>query len=127
MSTAATILATALLALGLATNRSIHPTTEDANPLGVFSISLTVKDVAASRAFYEKLGFTVVGGEQEQNWLVLKNGTTKIGIFHGMFERNMLTFNPGWDDDKQPLASFEDVRSLQHRFKAAGLTPTTEA
>lgn len=95
--------------------------------LGVFSLSLAVKDIAASRAFYETLGFTIVGGKQEQNWLVLSNGSATIGLFQGMFEDNSLTFNPGWDSKKQTLESFEDVRSLQRRLKAAGLTLTTEA
>ncbi|MCU0495320.1 MAG: VOC family protein, partial [Chloroflexaceae bacterium] len=76
--------------------------------LGAFSISLAVKDIAASRQFYEKFGFTVFGGDQAQNWLMLKNGDHVIGIFQGMFEKNMLTFNPGWDADAQPLSSFTD-------------------
>jgi catechol 2,3-dioxygenase-like lactoylglutathione lyase family enzyme len=107
------------------------PTQETESPetmsLGNFSVSLTVKDIAASRAFYEKLGFTKVGGVQEQNWLVLQNGTTKIGIFQGMFERNMLTFNPGWDTNAKALESFEDVRDIQRRYEAAGLELTTRA
>jgi catechol 2,3-dioxygenase-like lactoylglutathione lyase family enzyme len=85
--------------------------------LGAFSISLAVKDIAASRAFYEKLGFTVFGGKQEDNWLIMKSGTTLIGLFQGMFEKNMLTFNPGWDADAQPVPGFTDVRSIQQRLK----------
>ena len=95
--------------------------------LGAFSISLTVKDIHASRAFYEALGFTHKGGNIDQNWLVLKNGQHVIGLFQGMFDRNMLTFNPGWDSNAQPLDSFTDVRELQRQLKARGITPTTEA
>jgi catechol 2,3-dioxygenase-like lactoylglutathione lyase family enzyme len=91
--------------------------------LGVFSISLAVKDIAASRAFYGKLGFTVFGGNQDQRWLIMKNGTTLVGLFQGMFERNTLTFNPGWDSDAQLVPGFTDVRELEPRVRAAGLTP----
>ncbi len=89
--------------------------------LGASSISLAVKDIAASRAFYEKLGFKNVGGDQTQNWLILRNGETTVGLFQGMFERNMLTFNPGWDQNAQKLASFTDVRDLQRQLKAQGV------
>ena len=89
--------------------------------LGAFSISLSVKDIEASKTFYETLGFTTMGGDQSQGWLILKNGPTIIGLFQGMFEKNMLTFNPGWNQDAQNLEDFEDVRSLQKRFAAAGL------
>ncbi len=89
--------------------------------LGAFSISLAVKDIAASRAFYEALGFTVFGGNEDQRWLIMKNGTTLIGLFQGMFERNALTFNPGWDSEAQPLPEFEDVRSIQRRLEEQGL------
>jgi lactoylglutathione lyase len=95
--------------------------------LGNFSISLAVKDIAASRAFYEKLGFVVVAGDQAQNWLVLKNGIVKVGIFQGMFEKNLLTFNPGWDTAGNNLDPFTDVRELQRQLKAKGLTLTAEA
>lgn len=95
--------------------------------LGNFSVSLTVKDIAASRAFYEKLGFKMVSGDQAQNWVVMQNGTTKVGLFQGMFERNMLTFNPGWDSDKSTLADFDDVRDLQKELRARGLTPDPAA
>ena len=95
--------------------------------LGNFSISLAVKDIAISRAFYEKLGFTVWGGDQEQNWLILKNGSTVIGLFQGMFERNILTFNPGWDSDAKPLPEFTDVRDLQRELKAQGVQLLNEA
>tara|TARA_R110002124_G_scaffold188957_2_gene356194 strand:+ start:590 stop:958 length:369 start_codon:yes stop_codon:yes gene_type:complete len=89
--------------------------------LGAFSISLSVKDIAASRAFYEKLGFTKFGGDQDQKWLILKNGETLIGLFEGMFPKNMLTFNPGWDQDGQNLDDFDDVRDIQKSLLAAGV------
>lgn len=95
--------------------------------LGTFSISLAVKDIAASKAFYEKLGFTVFGGDMEQHWLILKNGDTVIGLFQGMFEKNILTFNPGWDSNAQKVADFTDVRELQRQLKAQGLTFASEA
>ena len=95
--------------------------------LGAFSISLSVKDIAASRAFYEKLGFTVFGGNQEQHWLIMKSGTTLIGLFQGMFERNMLTFNPGWDSDAMTLPGFLDVRQIQVRLKSQGVALDQEA
>ena len=89
--------------------------------LGKFSVSLTVKDLAASRAFYATLGFEPVGGDPEQSWLVLQNGDATIGLFQGMFDANILTFNPGWDADKSTLAEFEDVRRIQARLKQAGV------
>ncbi len=95
--------------------------------LGAFTISLAVKDLAASRAFYEKLGFTAVGGDPAQNWLVLGNADHKIGLFQGMFEKNILTFNPGWDQRAQTLPTFTDVRALQRQLKAAGVALVTEA
>ena len=95
--------------------------------LGAFSISLAVKDIAASRAFYEKLGFQAFAGDQSQNWLILRNGDHVIGLFQGMFERNTLTFNPGWDQNAQPLESFSDVRELQKRLKEQGVELVTEA
>lgn len=94
--------------------------------LGAFSISLAVKDIAASRAFYEKLGFTAFGGNQEQNWLIMKNEHTLIGLFQGMFEKNLLTFNPGWDQDAKALASFDDVRDIQKHLKSAGVALSTQ-
>ncbi|GAB58779.1 VOC family protein [Rheinheimera nanhaiensis] len=90
--------------------------------LGAFSVSLAVKDIAASKAFYEKLGFTTMGGEQSQGWLMLKNGDTVIGLFQGMFEKNILTFNPGWDQNAQNLAEFTDVRAIQQHLLAQGIT-----
>lgn len=104
-----------------------QPDKEPVMSLGNFSVSLAVKDIAASRAFYEKLGFEVVAGDQSQNWLVLSNGDARVGIFQGMFERNMLTFNPGWDSEKNTLAEFDDVREIQRRLKARGLSLTMEA
>jgi catechol 2,3-dioxygenase-like lactoylglutathione lyase family enzyme len=95
--------------------------------LGAFSISLAVRDIAASRAFYEKLGFRPLGGDQASNWLVLKNGDHVIGLFQGMFDKNILTFNPGWDQNARPLAEFTDVRELQRQLRAQGVSFTTEA
>jgi lactoylglutathione lyase len=94
--------------------------------LGNFSVSLAVRDIDASRAFYEKLGFTVWGGNQEQRWLILKNGTTVIGLFKGMFEGNLLTFNPGWDNDAQRLPEFTDVRELQRTLRSHGVPLLSE-
>jgi lactoylglutathione lyase len=95
--------------------------------LGAFSISLAVKDIAASRAFYEKLGFRQVGGDPAQNWLILRNGETTIGLFQGMFPGNILTFNPGWDSQAKPLKEFTDVREIQRSLKASGLVLASEA
>ena len=95
--------------------------------LGSFTMSLTVKDIHASKKFYEALGFTEVGGNIDQKWLVLRNGDHKLGIFQGMFEKNMLTFNPGWGQDRQELESFTEVRELQKQLKAKGVAFVTEA
>jgi len=95
--------------------------------LGNFSVSLVVKDLAASRTFYQKLGFEVRGGDPAQNWLILQSGTTTIGLFQGMFERNLLTFNPGWDNACNKLPEFTDVRELQRRLRAVGIEPATAA
>jgi predicted enzyme related to lactoylglutathione lyase len=95
--------------------------------LGNFSVSLTVKDIEASKAFYEKLDFVQVGGVLEQNWVILQNGTTTVGLFQGMFENNLMTFNPGWNKDKETLKEFDDVRELQRTFKDRGITMVTEA
>ena len=89
--------------------------------LGNFSVSLNVRDINASRAFYEKLGFRQIGGDIAQNWLIMQNGSTNIGLFQGMFERNALTFNPGWDSNGRNVEDFEDVRVLQRRLREAGL------
>jgi catechol 2,3-dioxygenase-like lactoylglutathione lyase family enzyme len=95
--------------------------------LGAFSISLAVKDLQASKEFYAKLGFQAAGGDASQNWLILKNGDTIIGLFQGMFDKNILTFNPGWDQDAHKLETFTDVRDLQRQLKAQGLAFETEA
>jgi lactoylglutathione lyase len=95
--------------------------------LGNFSVSLTVKDIKASKAFYEKLDFKEVGGKLEQNWIVLQNGNAKIGLFQGMFDKNLLTFNPGWSQEKENLKDFQDVREIQRTLKARGLKMATEA
>ena len=95
--------------------------------LGAFSSSLAVRDIEASKQFYEKLGFTVFAGDQSQSWLILRNGDHVIGLFQGMFEKNMLTFNPGWDQNARPLEQFTDVRELQRRLKAQGVPLVAEA
>src|SRR5262245_16554136 len=95
--------------------------------LGAFSISLTVKDIEASMAFYEKFGFKRFHGDPKQRWAILKNGDHIIGLFQGVFERNTLTFNPGWDQNAENLPEFTDVRELQRRLKAAGVTLMMEA
>jgi len=94
---------------------------------GAFSISLAVKDIVASKAFYEKLGFKEFHGDISQNWLIMKNGDTIIGLFQGMFEKNMLTFNPGWDSNAQPLDSYTDVRELQRQLSSQGVEFLSEA
>ena len=95
--------------------------------LGLFSISLSVKDIQVSKAFYEKLGFEVTGGDIEQNWLILKNEQTIIGLFQGMFEKNMLTFNPGWDNNAQQVNPFTDVRDIQKSLKSESIEFGSEA
>jgi lactoylglutathione lyase len=95
--------------------------------LGAFSVSLAVKDIEASKRFYEKLGFTVFMGDQSQNWLIMKNGQHVIGLFQGMFDKNILTFNPGWNSDAQQLGEFTDVRELQRQLKDRGVTMMSEA
>lgn len=129
-----------LLALGLATVmlgglpscQSPAVMSEEANPndsmqLGNFSVSLAVKDIHASKAFYEKLDFKEVGGVIEQNWVVLQNGTVTVGLFQGMFEDNLMTFNPGWDHKRETPDGFQDVRELQALLKARGITMVMEA
>jgi catechol 2,3-dioxygenase-like lactoylglutathione lyase family enzyme len=100
---------------------------DDHMRLGNFSVSLAVKDIAASRAFYEKLGFRAIGGNQAQNWLILQNETATVGLFQGMWDKNMLTFNPGWDRSAQTLPDYDDVREIQRTLKGRGLTLATEA
>jgi len=95
--------------------------------LGNFSVSLAVKDIAKSREFYEKLGFRVFGGDQAKNWLILQNETSTIGLFQGMFDKNVMTFNPGWDRSAKSLPDFDDVRDIQKKLKSRGLALATEA
>jgi lactoylglutathione lyase len=95
--------------------------------LGAFSVSLAVKDLSASKAFYQRFGFEEFGGDASQNWLIMKNGDHVIGLFQGMFERNMLTFNPGWDQNANRLPAFTDVRELQRGLKEQGVQLVTEA
>lgn len=95
--------------------------------LGAFSISLAVKNIETSRAFYAKFGFTVVGGDAAQNWLILRNSDHTIGLFQGMIEKNTLTFNPGWDNTATQVDTFTDVRDLQRQLKDQGVELLTEA
>ena len=95
--------------------------------LGAFSVSLSVKDIKTSKLFYEQIGFTKFGGDLKQNWVIMKNGTTTIGLFQGMFDQNILTFNPGWDNDANKLEGFTDVRDIQKTLKNKGFTMITEA
>lgn len=95
--------------------------------LGTFSVSLAVNDIVASRAFYEALGFAQVAGDQTKNWLILANGTSKIGLFQGIFDKNIMTFNPGWSDSGEPMAEFTDVREIQQALKKKGVALVTEA
>jgi catechol 2,3-dioxygenase-like lactoylglutathione lyase family enzyme len=95
--------------------------------LGTFSVSLTVQDIEASKAFYEKFGFKAIMGDISQNWLILRNGNATIGLFQGMFDKNILTFNPGWDHNAQKLETFTDVRELQRQLKIQGVQLISEA
>jgi catechol 2,3-dioxygenase-like lactoylglutathione lyase family enzyme len=113
--------------VGASTAQSTHNAEKQSMDLGNFSVSLAVKDIKASLAFYQKLDFKQVGGNLEQNWVVLQNGTARIGLFQGMFDKNLLTFNPGWTKDKETLADFPDVRELQRAFKSRGLNLAPEA
>jgi len=119
----------AALALAAAAAGAPAQTQETHKPmdLGNFSVSLAVKDIKASRAFYEKLGFTEVAGKMEQNWIVLQSGNARIGLFQGMFEGNILTFNPGWDQNAQNIEPFDDVREIQKHLKAQNTTLISEA
>ncbi len=112
---------------GTSLSQSARPKQKESMQLGNFSVSLAVKDIKASKAFYEKLDFKEVAGQLEQNWLILQNGTTTIGLFQGMFEKNIMTFNPGWTTDKETLDEFQDVRELQSMLKERGLKLSTEA
>ena len=128
MKTLTTLSALALAVL-TTTGARTNPQPEETPPmeLGNFSVSLAVKDIKASKAFYEKLDFRQVGGEIEQNWVILQNGTTTVGLFQGMFESNIMTFNPGWTKDQETLEDFQDVRELQSTLKERGITMMTEA
>ncbi|MFY0603452.1 MAG: VOC family protein [Flavobacteriaceae bacterium] len=95
--------------------------------LGAFSISLAVKDLQASKTFYQNLGFSVFAGDEARNYLILKNGNALIGLFQGMFENNILTFNPGWDENANTLSEFDDVRTIQKHLKSKGVPFSTEA
>lgn len=95
--------------------------------LGAFSVSLAVEDLGRSREFYEKLGFEEFAGDESKNWLILKNGHTTIGLFQGMFDKNILTFNPGWSQEAEPLSPFTDVREIQRRLKEQGIEVVLEA
>ena len=123
------ILFIAVISINTAANAQTNVGAADSKPLafGNFSVSLTVKDIKASKAFYEKLDFKQVGGKVEQNWVVLQNEGTTIGLFQGMFDKNILTFNPGWTKDKTTLKNFQDVRDLQRELKARGFKLTTTA
>lgn len=100
---------------------------DESMELGAFSISLNVKDIQKSKEFYSKLGFTSLGGDVSENWAILKNGNCVIGLFQGMFDKNILTFNPGWNQNAENLESFTDVRELQKQLKEKGITILTEA
>lgn len=112
-------------------NSNIWPAAPQTNhhpmKLGAFSVSLSVKDLAASKTFYEKLGFAPMGGSMEQNYLIMKNESTLIGLFQGMFEGSVLTFNPGWDENAQPLEQFDDIRTIQRELRASNLTLLSQA
>ena len=95
--------------------------------LGAFSVSLTVKDLEVSKAFYEKLGFEATGGSMEHNYLIMKNGDALVGLFQGMFKDNILTFNPGWDQNAQQVEGFDDVRDIQKDLKSKGIAIINEA
>jgi catechol 2,3-dioxygenase-like lactoylglutathione lyase family enzyme len=116
-----------VLAAAPAQDRSSPDTKETRMGLGAFSVSLAVKDIKASQAFYGKLGFESIMGKAEQNWIILRNGTTTIGLFQGMFEDDILTFNPGWDAEAKPVKTFEDVRDLHARLRKGGLETLQEA
>lgn len=121
IGTVVIVVAAFVLGHGLSTAQDAVPTESAKVELGNFSVSLTVKDIRASRTFYEKLGFKRVHGEIEKRWIILQNGTTTIGLFQGMFPKNTLTFNPGWNHKMQASAAFTDVRVLQAQLEKAGL------
>ena len=114
------------MATGTTARENITPIENDMK-LGAFSMSLSVKDLKTSRQFYEKLGFTAFGGSMEQNYLIMKNENALIGLFQGMFEGNIITFNPGWNENAKNVEPFDDVREIQRRLKATGTTFISEA
>lgn len=116
-----------LLCFAAINSYSQKPNTDKNLPLGAFSVSLNVKDLQKSKDFYEKLGFSQMGGDLKHNYLIMKNGTTIIGIFQGMFEGNILTFNPGWDENAKELNPFTDVRNIQKKLISEQIKITTEA
>lgn len=122
-----TLVLAATFCLGLSFRFITTKQNENKMKLGAFSVSLNVKDIAASKQFYENLGFTVFGGSMEKKYLIMKNGNALIGIFQGMFEGNMLTFNPGWDENAKNIEAFDDVREIQRQLKSKGIKLTAEA
>lgn len=125
-----TILFVALAAsfcFGFVGHTIVKTNEKESMKLGAFSISLSVKDLSASKKFYETMGFQVFGGDLKKNYLIMKNGNALIGLFQGMFEGNILTFNPGWDENAKTMETFDDVREIQRHLKANGIKLTTEA
>ena len=116
-----------LIPISLFSQKMETNSTNKTSSLGAFSLSLNVKDLQKSKEFYEKLGFTQSGGDMEKNYVILKNGNTLIGLFQGMFEGNMLTFNPGWDESKNEINPFSDVRKIQEKMKSDGIKLDREA
>ena len=116
-----------LIPISLFSQKMETNTSNKTSSLGAFSLSLNVKDLQKSKEFYEKLGFTQSGGDMKQNYVILKNGNTLIGLFQGMFEGNMLTFNPGWDESKNEINPFTDVRKIQEKMKTDGIKLDKEA
>ena len=105
----------------------ISHTKKDEMKIGAFSMSLSVKDLKASKEFYENLGFTVFGGGMEKKYLIMKNGNALIGLFHGMFQGNIITFNPGWDENAKKVEGFKDIREIQKHLKSKGIKLSSEA
>lgn len=126
MNTPKVLLVLGLFAAGVALGATVANSSKPTMKLGAFSVSLAVKDLAASRAFYEKLGFREIMGNKK-SWVIIRNGETTLGLFQGAVPRNTLTFNPGWDSQNQPLPQFDDVRELQRQLKAQGVKFDNEA
>ena len=122
-----TILVVALVAVAMSYDTSAEQEKKKTMKLGNFSISLAVKDIKKSKAFYEKLGFKEMGGKIEQNWIILQNERSTIGLFQGMFPNNIMTFNPGWDHKAEALKDFMDVRNIQEQLEKSGIKITTRA